>query len=206
MLAALGAFFAQSVLMQSPIGGILKRIPWAVWKWLIVFGLLLAGYLWHQGKVSALKTERFNAGRASAVTEFNAKANDLMLAALKLRQHAETLQNAANAQIGAAHAKDLADIRERGRALLLRKPPGAQCEHDPAAAGLPAISGTPISEPYAGAVDDRLARVPYAPLVDFAVNHDSCFAALKRWEQWHPAQKAIYDEWVKKSTAATEGK
>jgi hypothetical protein len=60
----LGAWFAKSALMSSPVGGFLKMVPQKVWIGIAIAAALLGAYLWHQHKVHQL----INAALAAALS------------------------------------------------------------------------------------------------------------------------------------------
>lgn len=67
MFAPLIGFFAKSVLMQSPAGALLKRIPRQVWLVLAIVALLVAAFFWHQHKAHSAIDSAVKAAVSTAI-------------------------------------------------------------------------------------------------------------------------------------------
>jgi hypothetical protein len=191
-MLALGAWFAKSALMTSPVGAFLKGIPPGVWKWVGIAALVLGMFLLHQ-------CAAHKALRKADLSGYNrAKAEDQK----KLdKAHSDAL--AWKKQVDASHAriaqliKDMNDeearhINRTADDLIVRGPGKARCGQGGNPGLSAAAGGTPRSG-QAGAAVDRLPDqervdiigLPFNGAVRGGQQHDLCQADLKSWWTWY---------------------
>lgn len=200
MLTALAAWAGKSVLMSSPLGGLLKRIPKRVWLWLVVAAVVAfvvwKALDWHGDRKHAFGEERYAAGYGAAHAEITALQKQL---------------NARNAELAAMmRSKNDAKLRDVARdadALRLRGAGKAACS---GASFLPAAAGG--RDEAGGTGDAALASVPagerldlfglpVAPTIDFAEQHDAFRVEALGWREWHAAFTAEWEAYRKRAEA-----
>lgn len=196
MLASIAAWAGKSVLMSSPLGGLLKRIP--RWVWLLLAGavLVLFAMRWHAGKAEAFGAERYQAGYAAAQADAKAARDELERRNAKLA-----------AELRSKNDAKLRDVARDADAVRLRGAGKAACSGPaflPAAAGgrnAPDRSGdAALAEVPAGERVD-LFGLPVAPTIDFAESHDAYRVEALGWREWHAAFTAEWEAYRKKVEA-----
>lgn len=183
MIATIAAWAAKSTLMQSPVGGFLRRVPRRIWKWLIialVVGLAIFFVLrWHSNKVEAFGNERFKAGYAQAIA--NGKEANRKVDARSATITSKIRSNTDAKLRDSARRADTVRLRGPGAAACLHpRVPAAAGGHDQAIGGTGrAVAGVPGEE----RVD--LIAVPFDVAVDRAETNDANRIEASAWRQWH---------------------
>lgn len=194
MIAALAGFAARSVLMQSPVGAIVRAVPRKLWIALAIAAVLLAAFLWHQHRAHAAiaAAEMRGEQRAYARIETEARA---------LERKANDLGRKISNRIRSKTDEDNRRIAGTADTLRVRGPGQATC---PGGARVPAGAGRPQSpggQPDAAGPQmpaDELAAVqaavPWPWLVDRAEQCDLNLTEVTAWRSWYVQQSAAWDK------------
>lgn len=187
MMALIATFLGNSVLMQSPLGPILKRF----WKPLLIGLAILAAFLWHQHIAHQAIDAAVKRGEARAYANVAKQAHDLAAKA-----------DAMNSKIAAAmrekNREENARIAATADALRLRGPGAARCA---AVAGIPRAPGRHDPSGWFGDVAgspmpaEDSAAVPWGWLVGRAEEHDLDRAEVLAWRDWYVRFSAEWDKW-----------
>jgi hypothetical protein len=188
MIAWIGAFLAKSVLMQSPIGKLLKNVPVPVWKVLAIAAAILGLVLLHQHvahkAIADAKAEQKAADDAAFVRQLaQARAE-----ALNWKGRAEQAGQAIAKLNKEKHDAETRSHAVAAQSLLVRGPraaaghcgpvdrtgPGAGSDRHDDAASNPDAAGSQMP---AG----NWALVPWDWLVSRALEHDDLLSEALTW-------------------------
>lgn len=202
MFAGIAARLAGSVLMQSPIGALLKgfwrllgKIPWQVTAGIFLALALWLGFRWHGHEVHKTYQKGYNQARA----EDRAALDELRRKLKTAGDNMATISHDQRSKNDAARH----NIDAAAGSLSLQGPGAARCRREPAAA-VPASAGRsqPPARPAGPAPDsvpsedgaDPLAAVPWGWLVGTGKQCD-----LDRAENiaWRNAYVGWVAEWEK---------
>lgn len=194
MIAMLGGWLAKSVLMQSPVGGVLKRISPKVWLYIAIALAVAGAVVWHQHAAhKALRTADAT-GYARALKDVAERQKKIDAAAVKLKQKVDARTAKIAQQERTHYDQDVARNHALADALRLRYnapagPPRRSGAALPSAARPASAAGG--SQPPA---DAGMAQVPALPLITYAEQCDNDHAARIRVED---AWKRFKLEWPK---------
>lgn len=181
-------FLAPLALKLSPVGKIIKRIPWQIWAIIGAFLLIVGLVWWHLDKVSDAREAGYTQGKADTETHFAAKAAEWVERLSDISAKARSLNDATNRRIAAG--ADALRVRGPGKAACLNPAtPGASRYVAPA--GKPDAAGPDVP---AGDGEALLAAVPWPWLVDRAEQCDLNRAEAETWRAWH---RQLEEAWKK---------
>jgi hypothetical protein len=175
MIAMLAGWLAESALMKSPLGPLLKRF----WKPLAIGLAILAALLLHQHAAHKAIADAEKRGAEAAYASLEKKA-------LELKAKADTLNASIAAKLKERNDAKMDSVRRDADALRLSGPGKALCR----SAGLSAAPGGHVaadrdadaSGPPMPAEDS--AAVPWPWLVDRAEEHDAYRLEALAWREW----------------------
>jgi hypothetical protein len=185
VIAAITSFLARSVLMQSPIGALLKggwtvlrQIPKAAWEVITVLGYVAALVALHQHEagraIAAAKAEQKAADDrvlAETVTGYRKAAEQARQADAANKARTEAEQHAINERSSHDYEARIADARARAEQLRRQLAEGAAHSRGAGAApvpGVPAATGRPAqgADPNGLSIDERLTATEQAIQLD----------------------------------------
>jgi hypothetical protein len=216
MLTMLAGFFAKSMLMQSPVGGFLKRIPKAGWIALAIGLAVIAGLIWHHRAVGKHDAELTAKVTAQVNARWEKATEDLRQKAIKLAAKANATSRTITTKLKGQHDEEVRNIGRRADGQRLRGPGAAALNCGPGnPAGLSSgagrhVEGSAVAD--AGRpglpAEDR-AAVPWPWLVGRGASCDVSRAENLTWRQWHAQQAAAWEAYrqqLQKAADQAKGK
>lgn len=185
------AWLARSALMTSPAGAFLKAVPRWAWIALGAVALLVAGVVWHHGKV-----------RAHDKAVIAAEDARLAKQALELKARIDALNSQISSLIKDKNDAENRRIAADADALRVSGPGKAVCR----SAGLPAPASGYVApgRPGAATVDSvpdtegqQLIGLPFAPAIDFAEQCDINRSEALSWREWYQKLAASWPKSAK---------